>query len=89
MADDNNSSGFTGAIKKSLKPDKSLKFVDFKELDKYVTEVLNDPNIQEFLLISLLENYDIEADAAVQIFGRWYQSGNPLIKNLHLMHFIA
>lgn len=67
-------------LKKSLKPDKSLKFVDFKELDKYVTEVLNDPNIQEFLLISLLENYDIEADAAVQIFGRWYQSGNPLIK---------
>lgn len=67
-------------LKKSLKPDKSLRFVDFKELDKYVTEVLNDPNIQEFLLISLLENYDIEADAAVQIFGRWYQSGNPLIK---------
>ncbi|AZA88691.1 SEC-C domain-containing protein [Chryseobacterium shandongense] len=67
-------------LKKSLKPDKFLKFVDFKELDKYVTEVLNDPNIQEFLLISLLENYDIEADVAVQIFGRWYQSGNPLIK---------
>jgi hypothetical protein len=67
-------------LKKSLKPDKSLKFVDFKELDKYVNEVLNDPNIQEFLLISLLENYDMEADAAVQIFGRWYQSGNPLIK---------
>lgn len=67
-------------LKKSLKPDKSLKFVNFKELDKYVTEVLNDPLIQEFLLISLLENYDIEADVGVQIFGRWYQLGKPLLK---------
>lgn len=67
-------------LKKSLKPDKSLKFVDFKELDKYVTEALNDPIIQEFLLISVLENYDIEANTAVQIFGRWHQLGKPLIK---------
>lgn len=67
-------------LKKSLKSDTSPKFANFEELDKFVSEVLNDPAIQEYLLINLLENYDIDAFTGVQIFGRWNQLGKPLIK---------
>ena len=67
-------------LKTSLKSDSSPKFSDFDELDKYVNEVLSNEEIQEYLLISLLENYDIDALTGVDIFGRWYQLGKPLIK---------
>lgn len=67
-------------LKKSLKSDAFPKFSDFKELDRYVCEVLDNQLIQEFLLINLLENYDIDASSGVQIFGRWNQLGKPLIK---------
>lgn len=67
-------------LKKSLKSDASPKFADFDELDKYVCKVLDEPLIQEFLLINLLENYDIDPSSGVQIFGRWNQIGKPMIK---------
>ncbi|MEZ0181919.1 SEC-C domain-containing protein [Flavobacterium oncorhynchi] len=67
-------------LKKSLKSDAFPKFSDFEELDKYVYNVLDNHLIQEFLLINLLENYDIDASSGVQIFGRWNQLGKPLIK---------
>ncbi|KQS88788.1 hypothetical protein ASG21_16750 [Chryseobacterium sp. Leaf394] len=67
-------------LKKSLKSDASPKFADFDELDKYVCKVLDEPLIQEFLLINLLENYDIDPSSGVQIFGRWNQVGKPMIK---------
>lgn len=67
-------------LKTSLKSDSSPKFSDFDELDKYVNEVLSNEEIQEYLLISLLENYDIDALTGVDIFGRWYQLGKTLIK---------
>lgn len=67
-------------LKKTLKSDVSPKFANFKELDKFVYEVLDDPHIQEFLLINLLENYEIDARESVLIFGRWHQLGKPLIR---------
>lgn len=67
-------------LKKSLNPDAAIKFADFKELDKFVTESITSPATQEFLLISLFQNYDIDAVTSVQIYGRWNQEGKPLIK---------
>lgn len=67
-------------LKKSLKSDASPKFENFNELDKYVCEALDNPIIQEFLLINLIENYDIDPSSGVQIFGQWNQLGKPLIK---------
>lgn len=68
-------------LKKSLNPDAAIKFVDFHELNKFVSESITSPATQEFLLISLLQNYDIDAMSSVQIFGRWNQEGKPLIKD--------
>jgi len=68
-------------LKKSLKQYPSIKFADFQELNKFVSEIITSPATQEFLLISLLQNYDIDAMTSVQIFGRWNQEGKPLIKD--------
>ncbi|MBU0697394.1 MAG: SEC-C domain-containing protein [Bacteroidetes bacterium] len=68
-------------LKKSLNPDAAIKFVDFHELNKFVSESITSPATQQFLLISLLQNYDIDAMSSVQIFGRWNQEGKPLIKD--------
>jgi hypothetical protein len=68
-------------LKKSLNPDAAIKFADFQKLNKFVTERITSPAIQEFLLISLFQNYDIDAMTSVQIFGRWNQEGKPLIKD--------
>lgn len=68
-------------LKKSLNPDVAIKFTNFQELYKFVTASITSPKIQEFLLISILQNYDIDAIDSVQIFGRWYQEGKPLIKD--------
>lgn len=68
-------------LKKSLNPDSTIKFADFQELNKFVTESITSPTTQEFLLISLFQNYDIDAMTSVQIFGRWNQDGKPLIKD--------
>lgn len=67
-------------LKKSLKSDESPKFTNFEELDNYVSDVLDNPIIQEYLLINLIENYDIDAFTGVHIFARWNQQGKPLIK---------
>lgn len=68
-------------LKNSLKPDAAIKFADFHELNKFVSERIISPAIQESLLISLLQNYDIDAVSSVQIFGRWNQEDKPLIKD--------
>jgi hypothetical protein len=68
-------------LKKSLNPDGAIKFADFQELNKFVIESITSPATQQFLLISLLQNYDIDAMSSVQIFGRWNQEGKPLIKD--------
>jgi len=68
-------------LKKSLNPDATIKFADFQELNKFVTEIITSPPTQEFLLISLFQNYDIDAMTSGQIFGRWNQEGKPLIKD--------
>lgn len=68
-------------LKESLNPDATLKFADFQELNKFVSESITSPAIQQFLLISLFQNYDIDAMTSVQIFGRWNQEGKPLIKD--------
>ncbi|GAB3013828.1 hypothetical protein GCM10027051_16330 [Niabella terrae] len=68
-------------LKKSLNPDAAVKFVDFQKLNEFVDEHITSPAIQELLLISLLQNYDIDALSSVQIFGRWNQEGKPLIKH--------
>ncbi|HEY0669530.1 MAG TPA: SEC-C domain-containing protein [Sphingobacteriaceae bacterium] len=68
-------------LKKSLSSDATIKFADFQELNKFVTEIITSPATQEFLLISLFQNYDIDAMTSVQIFGRWNQEGKPLIKD--------
>lgn len=68
-------------LKKSLNPDATLKFADFQELNKFVSESITSPATQQFLLISLFQNYDIDAMTSVQIFGRWNQEGKPLIKD--------
>jgi hypothetical protein len=68
-------------LKKSLKPDAAIKFANFHDLNKFVSESITSPATQEFLLISLLQNYDIDAMSSVQIFGRWNQEGKPLIKD--------
>jgi hypothetical protein len=68
-------------LKTSLNPDAKVKFADFQELNKFVTEIITSPATQQFLLISLFQNYDIDAMTGVQIFGRWNQEGKPLIKD--------
>jgi hypothetical protein len=68
-------------LKKSLNPDAKVKFANFQELNKFVTEIITSPATQQFLLISLFQNYDIDAMTSVQIFGRWNQEGKPLIKD--------
>lgn len=68
-------------LKKSLNPDAQVNIADFHELNKYVTEIITSPATQQFLLISLFQNYDIDAITSVQIFGRWNQEGKPLIKD--------
>jgi hypothetical protein len=68
-------------LKKSLNPDAKVKFADFQELNKFVTEIITSPATQQFLLISLFQNYDIDAMTSVQIYGRWNQEGKPLIKD--------
>lgn len=68
-------------LKKSLSTDVTRKFANFHELNKFVIEIISSPATQEFLLISLLQNYDIDALTSVQIFGRWNQEGRPLIKD--------
>ncbi len=73
--------GLLERLKKSLNPDSTIKFADFQELNKFVTESITSPATQEFLLISLFQNYDIDAMTSVQIFGRWNQEGKPLIKD--------
>jgi len=73
--------GLLERLKKSLNPDSTIKFADFQELNKFVIEIITSPATQEFLLISLFQNYDIDAMTSVQIFGRWNQEGKPLIKD--------
>lgn len=68
-------------LKKSLNQDAAIKFVDFQNLNKFVTECITSPATQELLLISICQNYDIDALTCVQIFGRWNQEGKPLIKD--------
>jgi hypothetical protein len=68
-------------LKKSLNPDATIRFANFQELNKFVTECITSPATQQFLLISLFQNYDIDAMTSVQIFGRWNQEGKPLIKD--------
>lgn len=68
-------------LKESLNPDVARKFANFQELYKFVTENITSPVTQEFLLISILQNYDVDATDSVQIFGRWNQEGKPLIKD--------
>lgn len=73
--------GLLERLKKSLTPDAALMFADFQKLNQFVTERITSPATQEFLLISLFQNYDIDALTSVQIFGRWNQEGKPLIKD--------
>jgi hypothetical protein len=68
-------------LKKSLNSDVPRKFADFQQLYKFVTESITSPVKQEFLLISILQNYDVDVTDSVQIFGRWNQEGKPLIKD--------
>jgi hypothetical protein len=68
-------------LKKTLNSNAAIKFADFQELNKFVSESITSPAIQQFLLISLFHNYDIDALTSVQIFSRWYQEGKPLIKD--------
>lgn len=68
-------------LKESLKPDAKIKFAEFNDLDRFVSDIITTQSIQEHILISLLENYDIDANASVQIFGRWNEMGKPLIKD--------
>jgi hypothetical protein len=68
-------------LKKSLNPDEAIKFANFQELYKFVIASITSPAIQEFLLSSILQNYDVDAANCVQIFGRWIQEGKPLIKD--------
>lgn len=68
-------------LKESLKPNDSIKFANFQELNDFVTESITTPATQQFLLISLIQNYDIDALTSVQIFGRWNQEGKPLLKD--------
>ena len=68
-------------LKKSLKPDVAIKFRNFEELNQFVTSSITLPESQEFLLISILQNYDVDATESVQIFGRWNQEGKPSIKD--------
>jgi hypothetical protein len=68
-------------LKKSLNSNATIKFADFQELNKFVNESITYPATQQFLLISLFQNYDIDAMTSVQILSRWYQGGKPLIKD--------
>jgi len=68
-------------LRESLNPDAAIKFTDFQELNQFVTESITSAATQQFLLISLFQNYDIDAMTSVQIFERWIREGKPLIKD--------
>lgn len=68
-------------LKKSLNPDEAIKFANFQELYKFVIASITSPATQEFLLSSILQNYEVDAANGVKIFGRWIQEGKPLIKD--------
>lgn len=68
-------------LKNSLNPDSVIKFPNFPTLDKFVTASITSPEIQELLLFSLLQNYEIDAISGVEIFSRWQQKGKLLIRD--------
>ena len=57
------------------------KIKNYNELNQIVDRVLISPDNQEKLLQAIILNYDIDAESAVKIFGRWYEEGKPLIKD--------
>lgn len=54
---------------------------DFNQLAELVDKVLQSPEIQQDLLKSAIEIYEVPADLAVKVFSRWHAEGKPLLKD--------
>lgn len=68
-------------LKSSLMNRATPKFDDFNSLVAFVDASITATETQQLLLITLIQNYDIDALTGTKIFGRWCQCGNPLIKD--------
>ena len=68
------------SLKKNLKANGSYKFNNYQELYDFVYKNISEPNIQQNLLVSCVENYGLDAESKVKVFGRWTQEGMPLIE---------
>lgn len=73
--------GILEKLRLNLRKKFNSKIKDFRQLDEKVNETIIDPNIQENLLLSILENYHIDSNTAYQIFNKWFSAGRPLIKD--------
>jgi len=67
-------------MKDSIKIDPNLKLVDYNALGKHVDELLIKPESQPKLLMTLMQNYDIDPGSALQILGQWKREGSPLLR---------
>ncbi|MBV4356305.1 SEC-C domain-containing protein [Pinibacter aurantiacus] len=54
---------------------------NFAELSELVDKVLQSPEIQQELLKSAIDIYEVPADVAVKIFSRWHSEGQALLKD--------
>lgn len=67
-------------LQHALKNNIKARFSNLNELNVFVDSTLVEPSNQHLLLLSLFENYDIDAWTSLQILQRWNQLGNPLLK---------
>jgi len=68
-------------LKESIKSKLPEKIKDFKELNDIVDKHLSNNELQQYFLITLLQNYEIDAMTGVQIFSRWTKEGKPLLQD--------
>jgi hypothetical protein len=68
-------------LKDSIKVAPDLKLADYKALGAHVDKILVEPDEQYRLLMTLMENYDIDAYTGLQVLSRWNQLGKPLLKD--------
>lgn len=67
-------------LKENIKSELPNNIKNFHELNYVVDKYLSNPDNQQNFLFALIQNYEIDALAGVEIFNRWNIEGKPQLK---------